>query len=86
VSRGWAGGSTWAWRKIRAAVLIRDHRRCQLRLPGCTTLATEVHHTLGKTMGDDVAHLVAACRPCNLKAGDPRRAARDPRPRPRTQW
>jgi 5-methylcytosine-specific restriction endonuclease McrA len=85
MSNGWAGGSTRSWRRIRGAVFVRDHGLCQLRLPGCTTLATEVHHTLGKTMGDDVAHLVAACRHCNLKAGDPR-TARDPRPRPRTQW
>jgi 5-methylcytosine-specific restriction endonuclease McrA len=84
MSRGWAGGSTRQWRKIRAARLAADGRRCQLQYPGCTAIATEVHHTLGKALGDDIAHLVSACRSCNLKAGDPR--TRDPRPRPRTPW
>jgi 5-methylcytosine-specific restriction endonuclease McrA len=30
MSRGWAGGSTRAWRKLRLYVLARDRWRCQL--------------------------------------------------------
>lgn len=85
MSRSWAGGSTWAWRKTRAKVLARDGYRCQLGLPGCTGKATEVHHKQGReATGDDPEHLVAACQNCNLKVGDPRR--HDPKPDPRRQW
>lgn len=66
-------------------VLARDGQRCQLKLEGCTTKATCVHHTAGKAVtGDDPAHLVAACQNCNLKIGDPARY--DPPARPRTAW
>ena len=73
MSKGWAGGSTRRWRKIRALVLVRDSFRCQLRLPGCTLLAEHVHHTRGKALGDDPAYLLASCASCNLKLGDPTR-------------
>ena len=72
MSKAWAGGSTRAWRRIRARRLAMDGRRCQLRIPGCTTIATEVHHTLGKSNSDDITHLVSACHNCNVKVGDPR--------------
>lgn len=84
MSRSWAAGSTRAWRKVRAYVLTRDGHRCQLRLPGCTTVASHVHHLLGKQHGDDPAQLVAACAHCNLAVGDPR--SHDPAPQPRTRW
>lgn len=85
MSRAWAGGSTTAWRKLRAAVLDRDGHLCRLQLAGCTRRATCVHHTLGRAVtGDDPTHLIAACEPCNAKIGDPR--AGDPRPTPRTRW
>lgn len=85
MSRGWSGGSTTAWRKIRAEVLARDGHRCQLRLTGCVGVATHAHHTLGRAVtGDDPARIVAACEPCNLAVGDPMRT--DPMPQPRTTW
>lgn len=86
MSASWAGGSTRQWRRVRAAVLARDGGRCQLQLPGvCTTRADCVHHTLGKAVtGDDPAHLVASCTPCNLRVGDPR--STDPAPRPKQWW
>lgn len=80
MSKGWESGSTRAWRRTRRAVLERDRYRCQLQLPGCTTRATHVHHTRGKQMGDDPAHLVAACAHCNLATGDP--SKHDPEPNP----
>lgn len=78
--RGKPRGSTRRGRKIRADVLVRDGRRCRVRLAGiCTVRATVVHHTLGyEVTGDDPRHMVAACESCNQKIGDPRRA--DPRP------
>lgn len=85
MSRRWKAGSTTAWRKIRAQVLDRDAHRCQLRLAGiCTHTATHVHHTRPRELaGDDPAHLVAACAPCNQAVGDPTR--HDPAPRP-SRW
>jgi len=86
MSRAWAKGSTRAWRRTRALVLRRDGWECQLRRPGCTALATHVHHVHGRTTtGDDPTHLVAACAHCNLSIGDPTRTP-DPAPRPRTRW
>jgi len=71
-SKNWKQGSSWAWRKTRRAVILRDGGVCQLRLPGCTYRATAAHHTLGRGVtGDDMAHIVAACQHCNLKVGDP---------------
>lgn len=84
MSKGWAGGSTTAWRRTRRAVLRRDGYRCQLKLDGCTTNANHVHHLDGKALGDDPRRLVAACEHCNLKTGDPTK--QDPQPRPRRQW
>lgn len=86
MSKAWKGGSTTAWRRVRLVVLARDQWRCRLGLVGvCTGTATQVHHTLGKKYGDDLAQLVSSCRPCNLKVGDPSKA-RDPEPRPLTRW
>jgi len=86
MSKSWAKGSDRRWRRLRFRVLARDGYRCQLQLEGCTTRANHVHHTLGRTVtGDNPDHLVAACASCNLKVGDPTRAA-DPAPRARTRW
>lgn len=86
MSKNWASGSTTAWRKVRAAVLARDRHQCRLRLPGCTTHATHAHHTRGRHItGDDPRWIVAACRNCNLKVGDPTKT-KDPPNRPVTRW
>lgn len=85
MSKAWEGGSSRRWRTIRATVLERDGHRCQLKLNGCTTVAGEVHHTLGREVsGDNPDHLIAACSTCNKQVGDPR--SNDPAPTPRTQW
>lgn len=86
VSKGWAGGSTRAWRRTRALVLQRDRNLCQLRLAGCTGIATCAHHTRGRAAtGDDHRFLVAACDSCNLKIGDPTKHA-DPPNQGVTRW
>lgn len=85
---GWGGGSTRAWRAVRAAVLARDGNVCKIRIPGTCVNQSEpmhVHHTRGKAHGDDPAYLVAACAPCNLKIGEPALNA-DPPCRPITKW
>lgn len=85
MSKAWRSGSTPAWRRIRLAVLQRDGGCCQLKLDGCTTRATEVHHTRSRQVtGDDPAHLLASCRNCNQRVGDPTKA--DPAPSTRQWW
>lgn len=85
MSRGWAGGSTTAWRKARAYVLARDGGVCQIRTPGiCITAATHADHIVAKVNGgtDDVRNLQAACSPCNLNKGAPKPTAPKPRTAP----
>ena len=83
MSKGWEGGSTRRWRKLRRFVLSRAGYRCQLQLPGVCigeaplrarpgVPAGHAHHTLGRSVsGDNPQHIVAACAPCNLAAGQP---------------
>jgi len=86
MSRSWATGSTRAWRRVRAAVLVRDGGLCQLRLDGCTGVATHVHHTAGRSVtGDDPRFLLASCAHCNLSLGDPTRLADRPN-KAVTEW
>jgi 5-methylcytosine-specific restriction endonuclease McrA len=88
VTRSW--GSTPRWRRVRRRVLERDGYVCQLRLPGRTGRADEVHHKFGrlrpgKPLGPDdhnPAILQAACRNCNRRVKVPA----DPPPQPRTVW
>lgn len=57
------------WKARRLRVLDRDRLRCQLALPGCTGVATEVH--LDPSLGGDHNRAtdelcVAACQSCNV--------------------
>lgn len=95
MSKGWEGGSTRAWRGVRARVLLRDGYLCQLRMPGvCTVDAParggHVHHLHGKAScvgcrADRHDHLVASCKACNLHTGDPSTTV-DPPNRGVTKW
>lgn len=90
MSNGWQGGSTRAWRALRADVLARARYRCQVRTDVCTGAAPleggHVHHTRGKALtGDDPRYLQASCAACNLHLGDPSKVA-DPQPVKRTRW
>lgn len=100
MSRSWAKGSTYRWRRIRKDVLLANQAenkgRCQLnvgvhcarhdrRCPGvCTGLATQGHHVKGKAHGDDPRYVIAVCRACNLHVGNPRNIS--PEPRPISKW
>jgi 5-methylcytosine-specific restriction endonuclease McrA len=66
-----SSGSTRAWRTMRALVLARDGYQCQVRLPGCTGMATQVDHIHTRTHGgtDQAANLRAICKQCNRRRG-----------------
>lgn len=85
MSQAWSKGSTRAWRVTRARILLRDGHTCQIRGPRCTTIATQVHHKLGKSISEADCDLEAACANCNYDVGDPRKGI-DPAPSPRTKW
>lgn len=90
MSNAWKGGSTRAYRKLRAAILeanqLSNGGRCTIKIPNvCTGTANVVHHTQGRAVtGDDPRYMVPACAECNLKIGEP--GKHDPRPRPMTRW
>lgn len=100
MSRAWDGGSTSAWRKVRARVLLANQAEnaglCRLNVGKlcprhdrkcvnvCTSLAREVHHMKGKAYGDDPRYLVAVCRACNLHVGEI--GTVNPQPVPRSKW
>lgn len=89
MSKAWSGGSTTAWRKLRAAILANNlatnHGQCVRQIPDvCTGQATEVHHVLGKAAGDDPRYLEPVCGPCNRHIGDPLKY--EPQPKIRSRW
>jgi 5-methylcytosine-specific restriction enzyme A len=57
------------WRAVRAGVLKRDGYVCQLKLVGCTGLATIADHIVVWRDGgsDDEANLRAVCASCHNK-------------------
>ena len=93
----WTNGSTRRWREVsRPAVFARDQGLCKLAYEGtwttrdgiqrrCLVKATEVHHTQDRAVvGDAIEFLLAACQPCNRRAGDP--TSGDPAHRSMTAW
>lgn len=96
MSNAWSGGSTRAWRDVRARVLRRDDFLCRLRIDGvCTTYAPmrggHVHHVHGKGQcpgcrADRPDHLLATCAACNLHVGEPTEARADRPNRGVTRW
>lgn len=89
MSGRWVGGSTRAWRTVRAAVLARDDYRCQMQTSAeCVGTASTVHHTQPReVVGDDPAYLISACKPCNYGWGSPTDPKHgDPPAQGRTAW
>ena len=76
-------GSTSRWRRIREAILIRDHNTCQKVVDGhlCGAYADTVGHIVRRENGggDDPVNLRAECGPCNY-GERPARAAAPVRP------
>ena len=78
MSKAWAKGSTYAWRRLRAQVLhtnlVENQGVCQVGIKGvCTQVANTVHHVLGRAVtGDDPRYLVAVCGACNRAIGEPK--------------
>lgn len=62
-----ARGYDATWRATVRAVLARDGRTCQIRMPGCTGTATTGDHIVPKARGgtDDPDNVQAACHHCN---------------------
>lgn len=86
MSAAWGNGSTRRWRRLRRLILERDGYMCGLKIEGiCLGRATEVHHVLGKGVSESPRHLMAACRPCNNRVGEPSKH-KDPKPTKRTNW
>lgn len=87
MSKGWAGGSTRAYRNFRSSVLFEAGGLCEIKLAGCTVYATQLHHldgvTAGKVCPRDRAQ--AACESCNYAIGDPLATSPTPNP-PSTNW
>ena len=70
MSNGWKNGSTSRWRKLRAAVILRDGGCCQY----CGSQENlHVDHIIPKRLigenGDTMENLITACRNCNLSKG-----------------
>jgi 5-methylcytosine-specific restriction endonuclease McrA len=56
----------WALRRKR----LLQNPECELQLPGCRRLASEVHHKVAMEDGGaawDMANLVSTCKPCHSR-------------------
>lgn len=61
------------WKRVRRVVLERDGHRCQIAGPNCTGHADQVDHITPVELGGawfDLDNLRAACRRCNVGAGN----------------
>jgi hypothetical protein len=64
------------WQRLRRVVLERDGHVCRIQGPNCTTVATQVDHITPVELGGawfDLDNLRAACRRCNVGAGNQQR-------------
>lgn len=60
--------TTRAWRNLRPRIFERDGGICQVGLPGCTKMATQVDHIHPIVYGGapyDETNLRASCAKCN---------------------
>lgn len=89
-----------SWRRLRLQVLKRDNYQCQVRLAGCTVVATSVDHIypvhLCPELGLEPFNCRSACVHCNsvlgarygnsLRANSQTRARKRSRQRGRNYW
>jgi 5-methylcytosine-specific restriction protein A len=72
-------GSTARWRRIREAILVRDHHTCMRPVDGhlCGAHATTVGHIVRREHGgtDEPVNLRAECATCNYGERPPAPAA-----------
>jgi hypothetical protein len=65
--------SGWEWNRRRQGKLDDNQRdndgRCEVALPGCLGVATEVHHIVSRVIGggDDKSTLAAICDACHYR-------------------
>jgi 5-methylcytosine-specific restriction protein A len=54
---------------IRPKVFQRDGSMCRVMGPGCTRIATEIHHVVEVSQGgsDDLDNLISICAPCHKR-------------------
>lgn len=76
-----ARGLGAGWDRVKRAVIDRDGGVCQLRLAGCTAIATTANHIVPRSKGGPTTaeNLEASCAHCNASLGDrphPRALAR----------
>ena len=75
-----SGRKTAEWRRLRKARLELDNYQCQLRLAGCTEVATSVHldpERRGEHRGARLRDVLSACAHCHGVV-DGQRAGRYP--------
>jgi len=88
MSKDWAKGSDYRWRKFRLTILERDKWLCKIKSRVCTIKAEHVHHIVPLSKGGDkydTDNCQSACRACNLHTGA-RGASAQPSPQPTTVW
>ena len=68
-------GSTYRWRKLRAAILNRDRHTCRYCGAPAITVDQKIPRSSGGT--DHPQNLVAACQPCNRRKA-PKRSPKNP--------
>ena len=84
------------WRRRRLECLRRANWRCEIRIEGvCIGAASQADHIDGADNDPQHRNLRAACDPCHKKVtaqqgqgfrAQGARVAKDPDPRPRTNW
>ena len=67
-----ARGLGAAFNRAKRFVIEHDGGRCQLRLPGCTKIATTADHIVRRSNGGtaNLSNLRASCGHCNSARGD----------------
>lgn len=76
------------WRRLRDRVL-KEQPLCQIRLPGCTGISTEVDHIQPRSVAPHLtmvrSNLRGACYNCNRSRGN-QLAAPTPKPARALRW
>jgi 5-methylcytosine-specific restriction endonuclease McrA len=79
------------WKAIRRMTIANASGKCQIRLPGCTSIATQADHVTALEDGGAPfapGNVQASCRHCNVaKENNRRDVRRNPSaPTPSREW